>query len=129
METPTISRTIARNSFWYGLETGIGLVSGVATSIIIARALGPTTLGHYTYIAWLVSITGSLGSLGVPAATYKYMAEHFGRGELSAARAIFFATLRIQVLLATALTIGAIAVAWLGAGPEMRWTGVVLAAA
>jgi O-antigen/teichoic acid export membrane protein len=121
--------TIARNSFWYGLETGIMLVSGILTSIFIARALGPVKLGHYTYVGWLVNITASIGALGVPAATSKYMAEYLGQGEAPVARAIFFATLRLQTCMATLLTFGAICIAWFGADPEMRWTAVLLSAA
>jgi O-antigen/teichoic acid export membrane protein len=121
--------TIARNSFWYGLETGIVLISGILTSIFIARALGPIKLGHYTYIAWLLSITASIGALGVPAATSKYMGEYLGRGEAPVARAIFFTTLRLQTWMATLLTVVAICIAWFSADPEMRWTAVLLSAA
>jgi O-antigen/teichoic acid export membrane protein len=121
--------TIARNSLWYGLETGAILISGILTSIVIARALGPVKLGHYTYIAWLVSITASLGALGIPAATGKYMGEYLGRGEAPIARAIFFTTLRLQICLATLLTGIAICIAWFGVDREMQWTAVVLSAA
>lgn len=123
------SHTIARNSFWFGLETVVGLVSGVVTSIIIARALGPVKLGHYTYIAWLVSITASVGALGVPAATFKYMGEYLGRGEAALAKAIFISTFRLQATIASILTVVAVSVAWFGADHDMRWTAAALAAA
>jgi O-antigen/teichoic acid export membrane protein len=125
MNTPTI----ARNSLWYGVETAIMLVSGILTSIVIARALGPVKLGHYTYIAWLVNITASIGALGVPSATSKYMGEYLGRGEAPVARAIFFDTLRLQTCMATLLTLIAICIAWFATAPDMRWTAVLLSAA
>ena len=111
--------TIARNSLWYGVEIAITMVSGILTSIIIARALGPVKLGHYTYIAWLVNIAGSIGALGVPAATGKYMAEYLGRGEPAIARAIYFATLRLQISLATLLRSNVVA----PASPHLFGTG------
>ena len=123
------SKTIARNSLWYGLETGIGLISGIVTSIIIGRVLGPVKMGHYTYIAWLVSISSSVGALGIPAATYKYMAEYLGRGDAPIAKAIFLSTLRLQIRIASLLTLIAVGIAWFGADPSMKWTAVALAAA
>lgn len=109
---------IARNSFWYGIETGVGFISGLLTSIAIARALGPEKLGPFVYIGWLASIAASLGGLGIPAATSKYMAEYLGRNEPGIARAIFFFTLRLQTLLATALTLIALAIVALFADPS-----------
>ena len=43
------TKTIARNSGWYGLENLISAVVSLFTSIAIARTLGPTKMG---YIIW-----------------------------------------------------------------------------
>ena len=123
------SHTIAKNSLWYGIESGIGLISGVLASIVIARALGPVKLGHYTYIAWLVNVTATVGALGLPSATSKYMAEYIGRNQMPYAKAIYKKTLRLQMYLASIVTVVAASVAWFGAEESMRWTATVLAAA
>ena len=98
------TETIARNTAWYGLEVVAGLVTAFATSILIARAMGPQRLGYFNYIFWLANISGAIGSLGVPATARKYMAEYFGRGEPGIARAIFDATLRLQIITAGLIT-------------------------
>jgi len=102
------SKTIARNTAWYGLENLIGFVTSLITSIAIARTLGPTKMGYIIYVTWLTSIVSQLGSVGIPVTTRKYMAEFLGGGDYSTARFIYLRTLLIQTLLATAATIGAV---------------------
>jgi len=98
------SETIARNTAWYGLDVVSSLITAFATSILIARAMGPQRLGYFNYIFWLANISGAIGSLGVPATARKYMAEYLGRGEPGIARAIFEATLRLQMITAGLIT-------------------------
>jgi O-antigen/teichoic acid export membrane protein len=59
------TKTIARNTAWYGLENVIGFVSSLITSIAIARTLGPSKMGYLIYVNWLVGIVGTLGSVGI----------------------------------------------------------------
>jgi O-antigen/teichoic acid export membrane protein len=90
------SRTVARNSVWYGLETGIGTLLTFFTSIAIARTFGPANLGYFLYVWYLVNAACVVGGLGIPTATRKYMSEYYGRGEPGIARSIFYRTLRLQ---------------------------------
>src|ERR1035437_10363879 len=83
------TETIARNTAWFGLEVAAGLVTAFATSVLIARAMGPQRVGYFNYIFWLPNISGAIGSLGLPATARKYMADSFGRGEPGIALAIF----------------------------------------
>jgi O-antigen/teichoic acid export membrane protein len=101
------SKTIARNTAWYGLENLIGFVTTLVTSIAVARTLGPTKMGYIIYVTWLTSIVRELGSVGIPATTRKYLAEFIGAGDLSTARFIYLRTLLIQTLLGCAATLGA----------------------
>jgi O-antigen/teichoic acid export membrane protein len=104
MPTSGNTETIARNTAWYGFEVISSLVAAFATSIVIARAFGPQKLGYFNYIMWLANISASIGSLGVPATARKYMAEYFGRGEPGISRAIYQATLRLQMITASVIT-------------------------
>src|ERR1044071_4031364 len=106
------SKTIARNSLWYGLEIGIALVAAVVVSVVVARALGPERLGYYAYITWLTNMSNVVGCLGIPMSTRKYMAEYLGRGDQGTARAIFFATLRLQLLVSALVTAGGLALVY-----------------
>jgi O-antigen/teichoic acid export membrane protein len=99
------SKTIARNTAWYGLENIISFATSMITSIAIARTLGPSKMGYIVYVNWIVSITSSLGSIGVPAATRKYMAEFLGGNDRATARYIYIRTLIMQTGLAGLATL------------------------
>ena len=102
------TKIIARNTGWYGLENIISALVTLFTSIAIARTLGPSKMGYIIYVAWLASVVSSLGGLGIPATTQKYMAEFLGMGDRGTARHIFFHTLMLQMGLATLATAGII---------------------
>lgn len=100
------TRTIARNAGWYGLETAISFIVGLSTSIAIARTLGPSKMGYIIYVIWVASVVSSLGGMGIPATTRKYMAEFLGRGDRGTAKFIYLRTLLFQAGLATVATAG-----------------------
>jgi O-antigen/teichoic acid export membrane protein len=100
------TKTIARNTGWYGLESIISSVVGMATSIAIARTLGPSKMGYIIYVSWIASVVSSLGGMGVPATTQKYMAEFLGMGDRGTARYIYLRTLALQIAMATVATGG-----------------------
>lgn len=99
-----VNRTF-NNTVLYGLEMAIGLVAVLCTSIPLARVIGPDRLGYYSYIQWMAMIGGNVVLLGIPSTTRRYMAEALGRDDLPAARGIFFATLRLQTLIALGLLV------------------------
>jgi O-antigen/teichoic acid export membrane protein len=102
----TNTRTIARNTGWFGLENAIGFVVGLFTPIMIARNLGPTKTGHIIFITLIASMVSNIGSLGIPATTRKYMAEFIGMGDRGTARFIYLRTFVLQIGLATLATGG-----------------------
>ncbi len=104
--TMSNTKTIAKNTGWYGLETVISSLVTIISSIAIARALGPTKTGFIIYISYVASVVGNFGGFGIPAATRKYMAEFIGGGDKGTARYIFSHTFRMQVALASVATAG-----------------------
>ena len=100
------TKIIARNTGWYGLENLVGSLITLFTSIAIARTLGPTEMGYVIYVAVISSFVASLGSLGIPSTTQKYMAEFLGMSDQGTARYIYFKTLWLQIGLSTLATIG-----------------------
>ncbi|HUX43850.1 MAG TPA: oligosaccharide flippase family protein [Terracidiphilus sp.] len=100
------TKTIARNTGWYGLESGISFIVTLFTSIAIARYLGPTKMGYMIYVMWIAQIVSSLGGMGIPATTRKYMAEFLGMGDSGTARYIYMRTLLMQAGVATVATAG-----------------------
>jgi len=121
--TATISnntKTIGRNFVFMGLEVVITLVVTLLTTIFIARLIGPTRLGYFNLILWLTTITCSIGSLGIPLSTFKYLGEFLGGGKKELARAVFFYNLRIQTAIScTVAALGMVAV-FAVVSPEYR---------
>lgn len=120
------SRIIARNSFWYGLETVLSLVSTVITSIPIARVIGPEGLAHFLYIAWLANVAKGLGGMGIPAAERKYMAEYLNRGAPGVARAVFWMSMRRQLVVALVVVAVALSFVFALEKPEARIMSTLL---
>ncbi len=102
----TNTKTIARNTGWYGIESAISFIVTLFTSIAIARTLGPEKMGYIIYVIWIASVISSLGGMGIPATTRKYMAEFLGKGDQGTARFIYIRTLLLQAGLATIATAG-----------------------
>jgi len=100
------TKTIAKNTGWYGLENVINAVLTLFTSIAIARTLGPAKMGYIIYVTWIAAVVSDLSGLGIPATARKYMAEFLGRGDRGTARHIYFRTFQLQAGLATLTTSG-----------------------
>lgn len=94
------TKVIGRNFIFMGLEVVITLVCTMLTTIVIARSIGPTRLGYFNLVLWLTTITCSVGSLGIPLTTFKYMGEFLGSNKKELARAVFFYNLRTQTVIA-----------------------------
>jgi O-antigen/teichoic acid export membrane protein len=100
------TKTIAKNTGWYGLENAIAALVTLSTSIMIARTLGPTKNGYIIYVNYIASVVSTLGGIGIPATTCKYMAEFLGMGDRGTARYVYLLTLSIQTAFATLSTLG-----------------------
>jgi len=122
----TNTRTIARNTGWYGLETVISAVVSLVTSIAIARTLGPTKMGYIVYVSYIANLTSSLGGFGVPATTRKYMAEFIGMGDRGTARYIYLRTLLLQAGLASLATAGILVWVLRDANADYRLAAILL---
>jgi O-antigen/teichoic acid export membrane protein len=114
------TQTVARNSLWYGLELACGIITAFATSIPLARAIGPEKLGYFNYVAWLTSLSAMIGGLGLAAATRKYMAECLNDGRLGAARAIFSTTFRFQLIATSVIVGGCLVIVFAFGAPSYR---------
>jgi len=71
------TKTIAKNTGWYGLENIIGLAIGYYFDRDCPYS-GSVEDGYIIYVMWIASVVSSLGSLVIPATTRKYMAEFLG---------------------------------------------------
>jgi O-antigen/teichoic acid export membrane protein len=120
------AKVIGRNFIFIGLEVVITLVCTLLTTVAIARVIGPTRLGYFNLIFWLTSITSSVGSLGIPLTTFKYMGEFLGGGQKELARAVFFYNLWAQTAIACALTVIGMVAVFTVADPAYRLCSILL---
>lgn len=77
---------------------------------MVARTLGPTLLGDYSYVMWLSMLAARVAAGGVTNATGKYAAEYAGRGESSVVRAIVLRSLKWQTALGAAICLALVGV-------------------
>jgi O-antigen/teichoic acid export membrane protein len=119
-------KTITRNSFWYGVETLTSLFLTIFTSIVIARSIGPEKLGYFLYLVWIAGVAQTLGGLGIPAATRKYISEYFGRDQIGIAKTVFYRTLWLQTLMAAVVSLAGLLAIWFFAERQYRVIGLFL---
>jgi len=117
---PTLSSTIARNSLWVGLDTGVSIVVSAVVSITAARLLGPDKLGQYHFVLWVAGLTTLLVHFGIPAATTRFAGEMVGQGKNAQALGLVRATLRLQAAFAVVIVVPALVALSLVAEPEQR---------
>jgi O-antigen/teichoic acid export membrane protein len=116
----SVQGTLVRNTAWYGLVTAVGMVSGLAMSIILARGLGPTLMGDLSYAIWVERTLVAAAALGYTFATVRYTAEAMARGDAGRAWGFVQLFLRRQVVV-TALVMAAVTPLVLGlAEPRLR---------
>ncbi len=120
------TKTIAKNTGWFGLENVVNGAITVFTSIAIARYLGPSKNGYIVYVSYIAAVVASLGGVGIPATTRKYMAEFFGMGDRGTARYIYIRTLLLQAGLATLATGGLLTWVILAADPAYKLAAALL---
>jgi O-antigen/teichoic acid export membrane protein len=120
------TKTIAKNTGWFGIESAIDAMVTVVTSIAIARTLGPTKMGYLIYVTWVASVVSGLGALGLPATTRKYMAEFLGKGDKGTARFVYIRTFLLQVGFASLATLGLVVWVLRDAEPDYRLASLLI---
>jgi O-antigen/teichoic acid export membrane protein len=123
---PSNAKVIGRNFIFMGLEVVITLVCTLLTTAVIARVIGPTRLGYFNLVFWLTTITCSVGSLGIPLTTFKYMGEFLGGGKKELARAVFFYNLWAQTVIASVLAAISMIAVFSLVNPEYRICSALL---
>ena len=119
---------IAKNSIWYSLEQLFSFGAGFIASVAMARVIGPERLGYYTFVVLIFNLGAVLGTLGIPAATRKYMAETLGSDDTGAARAVFFYSLRRQTIAGLIVMAVSWVITWFFVDPAYRTITLVLVA-
>jgi O-antigen/teichoic acid export membrane protein len=70
-----------RNGLWNAVANVIGVISGMASSILIVRSMSPDEYGSFSYYIWLAGLMGTLGTLAFPNAVTKISSELHGQDQ------------------------------------------------
>lgn len=98
----------------------VDLILPPIASIIVARAMGPSKLGSFSYVMWLATVTSMLGGAGLHLSARKHMADCAGRRRPDVFRAVLRTCFRLQGLFLTILTLGGLAWVQWAMGPGDR---------
>jgi O-antigen/teichoic acid export membrane protein len=123
----TVRTVLIRNTAWYGLVTFIGLGSGLLMSIVLARGLGPSRMGDYSYLLWALRMLTAIATLGWALATARYTAEAYANGDRARAWGFVRFFLRRQLLTSAIVVAGVMAIVLTEVEPRLRLAFAVLA--
>ena len=104
--------TVATNSLWSALSTLGSLLFGLVTSIVLARALGPTVIGQYHYWIWVTGLLVLIASPGPAQAMTKFGAELLGKQDRQTASSLFAWLLVAELALGSLAAGAALLYAW-----------------
>lgn len=98
-----------RSTLLNGLAAGVSALSTLATSVLVARSLGPELMGSYSYGLWWAGVFGLVAHFGLGPLLTKYVAELEGQQDRALAAHVVWRSLLVSGGLAVAC--GALAVA------------------
>lgn len=91
----------------WSVVTGlISTVSGLASSILIARSLGPSLTGDYSYWMWIIAVLPMFFGFGLSQAALKFGAALLARGDRDQAATVVRALLRRAVAVSVVVAAG-----------------------
>lgn len=96
---------IFKNSVWNVILFVSYGVTGLSTSILVARYLGPEMMGEYSFVIWLIGILITFVGLGFPNTITKFISEFIGSGDEKSAQAVYAKLTQVQLIIALLATI------------------------
>jgi O-antigen/teichoic acid export membrane protein len=106
----SLARKVARNSLWSGVDMLVDMILPPVMSIIVARALGPTKLGSFSYVTWVAATATALSATGISRAAATFMPEYAGQHRPDVFRAILRTGVGVVVVAQACITL--VALGW-----------------
>lgn len=100
---------------------GVGLGLAFASSVFMARVLGPEGLGRYGYVLAVVAVLSVFAAFGLPTVVARLLAAYQARGDNSAARGLLRWSGRVIGCWAILLALGLVAYGALQGADEQLW--------
>ena len=114
-----------RNTLLRASGIVIQFLAGAVSAAVLARALGPTKMGVYSYLVWLVALLMVPACFGIPSTLTKYIAASMGRNEIPTALGLTRRLVRAQALTTVGVTFLCIGAVWLFGESERRELAVL----
>ena len=121
-----VRESLVRNTVWYGLVTGVGLLSGLIMSVLLARGLGPTRMGEYSYILWAARTMTALAMMGFAVATVRYTAAAIAQGDRALAWGFVHLLKRRQIIATLIVIAVGLPLLMVFAPANLRWPLVIM---
>lgn len=112
------SARVAVNSFWLALDNLLGIIGGFGASILVARFFGPTLVGYYAFVMWIVILTSTAtGRGGLVVALRKFLTERLAAQDYAGARLVLRRYSRMLLGVTTVCTVLAAVVVYFTVEP------------
>jgi len=104
---------VARGATYLFVQGLVCNVIGVVYFVILVRLLTPEEMGVYAVLTFLLALVQALGTLALPSAAVKYIAQYMAQGRLMEAKSVVARVLQISILASALLS----ALLFASAGP------------
>ncbi len=97
MNNPFSRGAVLRSVALVTASTYANYAIGLILSTVIARSLGPTEFGRYSYLVWLSGLLVAFAVNGLPTTGIRFVSEYLGRDQRSGAAAVHGWLARLQI--------------------------------
>lgn len=104
----------------------ISKLAGLIITIYLARFLGPTQLGYFSFVAAVAGTLTAIFSLGIPGYLQKHVAELVAKGKDVQAKMLLGAAYRVVIISATVAFISSISLGYFAQSFLHRASGLLL---
>lgn len=98
MSTQTTQPHVMHHFGFSVARVALAALSGFVVNLIVARSLGASEMGNYSFLVWVAGTIAGFSSLGLPDSIEKYVAEFKGAGEHSTAAQIARMIVAAQII-------------------------------
>ena len=96
---------VARGATYLFFQGLVCSVIGVVYFVVLVRLLTPEEMGVYAVLTFLLALVQVLGTLALPSAAVKYIAQYMAQGKLKEARSVVARVLQVSVLASALLSV------------------------
>ena len=96
-------KTILKGSSTAYISRGLGVVLAFGVQVYVARTLGDSEFGFYTWIIAIMNLLSIIGMAGMPTATLRFTSQYYKAGDENNLRR-FFKTSTTTVIVASTIT-------------------------